>query len=127
VSSATAAPRRRKPVLVAVDIAVSVVLLLVAIGMTLVNVGYVTIFPTFIQDCTIGQYPGLQCNSTALSIATYGLLTVTILAMFASIGLVIVRLIQRRYTFVWALGGLIVLILAFYIAAWVAGQTVPTS
>lgn len=113
--------------LVVADIAASVILLVVAIGMTLVSLGYVAIFPTFIADCTVGDYPGLQCNSTALSLATYGLLTVTILVMFASIGMVVVRLIQRRYTSAWALGGLIILIAAFYLAAWIAGQTVPTS
>ena len=127
MSSPTTPARRRNPVLVTVDIVASVALLLLGLGMALVSLGYTTIFPGFTADCGDGPYPGLECNSTALAVATYGLLAVTILAMFAAVGMVIVRLIQKRYAFPWPLGALLLLILAFYVAAWLAGQTVPTA
>ena len=113
--------------LVTVDIVASVLLLLLALGLTLVSVGYTTIFGGFTANCGDGPYPGLQCNGTALSVATVGLLVVTILAMFVAVGMVVVRLIQKRYTFVWPLGAVILLIIAFYAATFLAGQTVPTT
>ena len=113
--------------LVVVDIVASVALLLFAIGMTMVSLSYTRIFPGFTENCGDRQYPGLECNATALAIATYGLLVVTILAMFGAVGMVVIRLIQKRYTFLWPLGAVIVLIAAFWVAAWLAGQTVPTT
>jgi hypothetical protein len=127
VTSPTTAPRRRNPVLVTVDIVASVLLLLLALGLTLFSVAYTTILGGFTVNCGDGPYPGLQCNDTALSVATIGLLAVTILAMFLAVGMVVVRLIQKRYTFVWPLGAVILLLIAFYAASILADQTVPTT
>ncbi|CAN5188509.1 hypothetical protein BH09ACT5_BH09ACT5_01940 [soil metagenome] len=125
VTSPTTAPRRRNPVLVTVDILASVALLLFALGLTLVSVGYSSLFRDFTANCGDGPYPGLQCNDTALSVASFGLLAVAVLAMFIAVGMVIVRLIQKRYTFAWPLGAVIVMIVVFFAASWLAGQTVP--
>jgi hypothetical protein len=127
VSSPTTAPRRRNPVLVTVDIVASVLLLFLLLGLTLVSVSYTTVFGGFTAECGAGPYDGLQCNQTALGIATFGLLIVAILAMFVAVGMVIVRLIQKLYTFPWPLGAIVLLTVVFYLATWIAGQTVPTT
>ena len=127
MSSPTTPARRRNLALVIVDIAVSVVLLLVALGLAIVSATYATAFGGFTAECGTGPYPGLECNGTALGIATFGLLGVAIVGLFAGAGMVIVRIIQKRYTFVWAIATVVVLYVAFFAATWLAGQTVPTS
>ncbi|MBX3098060.1 MAG: hypothetical protein KF761_00640 [Salinibacterium sp.] len=124
MTSAPLPPRRRILALVIVDIVASVIILALALLLGLVVLGFVAQFAGFTSGCGPGPYPGLQCNTTVLSIATYGLLTVTVVAFFVGLGMAIVRIIQKRATFVWPLGAVIVMIAAFYLAAWVAGQTV---
>ena len=110
-----------------VDIAASAALLLLAIGITIISTSYATVFGGFTAECGPGPYPGLECNGTALAVATFGLLGVAIVGLFAGAGMVIVRIIQKRYTVLWALGTVVVLYVAFFLATWLAGQTVPTS
>lgn len=110
-----------------VDIAASVVLLLLALGISIVSTTYATAFSGFTAECGTGPYPGLECNGTALGVATFGLLGVAIVGLFAGAGMVIVRIIQKRYTVLWALATVVVLYVAFFLATWLAGQTVPTS
>ncbi len=126
VTSTPLPPRRRILALVIADIVASVVIVALALLLGLVVLGFVAQFAGFTADCGPGTYPGLQCNATVLGIATYGLLTVTVVSFFVGLGMAIVRVIQKRAAFVWPLGAFIVMIAAFYLAAWAAGQTVPT-
>jgi len=122
----TSLPPARRPVaLVALDVIASIVILFFGAVLALTVVGYATVFGAFTSTCGPGPYEGLVCNSTALAIASYGLITVTIVGYFLGFGMVIVSLIRRRYTFWWPLGAVLVIIAAFYLASWVAGMTVP--
>lgn len=125
MTSTPTPPRRRALAIVILDVAATVVTLVVALVFGLVILGFAAQFAGFTAACGPGPYPGLQCNSTVLGFATYGLLTVTVMAFFVGIGMAIVRMIQKRLAFVWPLGAFIVMIAAFYLAAWAAGQTVP--
>ena len=109
-----------------VDIAAAVVILVVALVFGLVVLGLVAQFGNFTSDCVPGTlYSGLECNATALGIATYGLLTITIVGFFLGLGMTIVRIIQKRLVFPWPLGAFVVMVVAFYLGAYVAGLTVP--
>lgn len=126
MSSTTTPARRRNPALVFVDIAAAVVILVIALVFGLVVLGLVSQFGNFTSDCAAGTaYSGLECNATGLGIATYGLLAITIVGFFLALGMTIVRIIQKRLVFVWPLGAFIVMIVAFYLGAYVAGLTVP--
>lgn len=118
------APRRNRVVLV-VDIVATVVLLTFGIVFALAALTYATAFGSFTAGCGTGPSEGLTCNTTALGIAVYGLIVVTVLATLLAIGMVIVSLIRRRPTFWWPLGSLVVTVVAFYLASWLAGSTVP--
>lgn len=125
-SPAAPAPRRTLP-LVVVDIVASVAILAFALVFGLVTVYYVTQFAGFGSECGTGPYPGLQCNGAVLGIATFGLLIIAVLAFVLGLGMTIVRIIQKRFTFVWPLGALAVMIAAFYFFSWLASQTAPTA
>ena len=125
MTSTPTPPRRRALAIVIADIAATVAILVVALVFGLVILGFAAQFGGFTAACGPGAYPGLQCNSTVLGVATYGILTVTVVAYFVGIGMAIVRIIQKRLAFVWPLGAFIIMIAAFYLAAWAAGQTVP--
>jgi hypothetical protein len=112
---------------VILDIAVAVLLLVLALGLAIISISYATAFGGLTAECGAGSYPGLECNATALGIAAYGLLAVAIVGLFAGAGMVVVRIIQKRYTVLWALGTVVLLYAAFFVATWLAGQTVPTS
>lgn len=118
------APRRNRVVLV-VDIVATVVLLTFGIVFALAALTYATVFGSFTAGCGTGPFEGLTCNTTALGIAVYGLIVVTVLATLLAIGMVIVSLIRRRPTFWWPLGSLVVTVVAFYLTSWLAGSTVP--
>lgn len=76
-------------------------------------------------DCGGGPFTGLKCNSTALSIAVFALIAVTSLCRFRSVGMDIVSLIRRKIIVLWPLAGVILIVVAFSVAAWVVGMTVP--
>ena len=123
---ATPAPRRSLPLVVG-DIVASVAILAFALVFGFVSLYFVTQFAGFGAECGTGPYEGLQCNGTVLGIATFGLLIITVLAFVLGLGMTIVRLIQKRFTFVWPLGALAVMIAAFYFFSWLASQTAPTA
>jgi hypothetical protein len=127
VSSSTTPERRRNPALVTVDIIAAVAVLIFALLFGLVVLGFVNQFGSFGSACGTGPYTGLECNATVLGIATYSLLTITVVAFFLGLGMAVVRIIQKRLVFPWPLGALVVMILAFYLGAYVAGLTVPAS
>jgi hypothetical protein len=121
VSSATTPPRRRNPVIVVVDIVVSVILL--AFGLTFG--AYSLAFVAQLSELSTGC--GAGCNTTLLSVAAYGLLAVTVLGFFLGLGFAIVRAIRRRYTWPSPLIALVVMIAGFYVAAWIAGMGAPAA
>jgi hypothetical protein len=125
VKSLPHSPRRHVGRLT-LDIVVSVIILAFGAVLALTVLTYAGQFGGLTAECGTGPFTGLECNSTALSIAVFALIAVTILSFFLSIGMVIVSLIRKRVIFPWPLGGVILIIVAFYIAAWVAGMTVPT-
>jgi hypothetical protein len=112
-------------VIVTVDVIASVTLIVFGLVFAFTAVGYGLAFGTITSTCDAGPHAGLTCNSTALSIAAYGLIVIAILAFAVGLGMVIVSLIRRRFTFWWPLGALVVMIIAFYLATWVAGATAP--
>ncbi|MDJ0334744.1 DUF6264 family protein [Salinibacterium sp. G-O1] len=118
------APRRAAPRVV-IDIVVSVVLLAFGAVLALIVLGYATLYNGLTAGCGRGPFEGIQCNATVLSITVFALMAVTILSYFLAVGMVIVSLIRKRLTFWWPLGGVIVIIAAFYIATWIAGMVAP--
>lgn len=121
MSSATTPPARRNRALVIADIVVSVLVLAFALTFGLYSFAFVGQLATLSTSC------GDDCNGLLLGIATYGLLAVTVLGFFLAVGFVVVRLVQKRFTWPWPVGALVVMIVAFYIAAWLAGAAVPAS
>lgn len=107
--------------LVAVDLVVSVALLLFALVFGLYSLAFVAQLSAATGTC------GADCNTTLLTAVAYGLLAVTILTFFLGLGFSIVRVIRKRTTWPWAVGTLVVLIVAFYIAAFLVGQAVPAA
>lgn len=124
MSSASPAPRRNVA-LVAVDIAVSVIALFFAFGLGLLSLAFVTQLTGVSSSC--GTDAALTCNTTLLGVATFGLLAVTILGFFLGLGLTIVRIIQKRLTFPWAVGALVVMLIGFYAATFLAGAAVTAA
>ncbi len=118
------APRRSVARLV-IDIVVSVVLLVFGAVLSLIVLGYATLYNGLTADCGSGPFDGIQCNATVLSITVLALMAITILSYFLAFGMVIVSLIRKRLTFWWPLGGLIVIVIAFYVATWIAGMVAP--
>jgi Family of unknown function (DUF6264) len=125
VKSSAGSPKRHV-VRLTIDIVVSVILLAFGAVLALTVVGYAGQFGNLTADCGSGPFTGLECNSTALSVAVFALIAVTVFGYFLSVGMVIVSLIRRRVIFVWPLAGVILIVVAFYVCAWVAGMTVPT-
>ena len=119
-------PPRRNAVRLTIDIVVSVVLLAFGAVLALTVLTYAGQFSSVTADCGSGPFSGLECNSTALSIAVFALIAVTILSYFLSVGMVIVSLIRKKIIFLWPLAGVILIVIAFYVATWVAGMTIPT-
>ena len=110
-----------------VDLIVSAAALVFALVFGLASIYYGSQFSGFALECGAGPYTGVQCNGTVLGIATYGLLIVTVLAFCIALGMTIVRIIQKRFTFFWPVGALVLMIAAFYFFTWLASQTAPTA
>ncbi len=107
------------------DILASVILIGFALVFGLTVLGFVGQLNTAANDCSAGVYPG--CNAGALTVTAYALLIVTVLAFCIALGMVIVRIIQKRVTFVWPLGGILLTLVSFYVATWVTGMALPIS
>lgn len=114
---------RRNPVVLTVDIIASVAILAFALVLGLTSLAYSTAFGTLTSECGAGPYQGLECNSTALGIASIGLVVVTVLLFALGFGMAIVSVLRKRLVFVWPLGALILMIAVLYLAIWIAGQT----
>jgi hypothetical protein len=99
---------------VVIDILASVFLVLLAIGVAL----YVT--------ATAIQYQALPVtNGGALVAVTYGMIGIAVLASFLAFGFVVVGLIRRRYTFLWPLAAIVVMIATTWIATAILGGLLP--
>ena len=116
---------RRNVVRVTIDIVVSVILLAFGAVLALLVLGYAALFGGITANCGTGPFEGLQCNNTVLSITVFVLMAVTILSYFVAIGMVVVSIIRKRLTFWWPLGAIVVIVVSFYIAAWIAGMVTP--
>ena len=126
VKSSVDSPRRNAGRLT-IDIVVSVTLLVFGAVLALTVLTYAGQFSSLTADCGSGPFTGLECNSTALSVAVFALIAVTILSLFLSVGMVIVSLIRKKIILLWPLAGVILIIAAFYATTWIAGMTVPTA
>lgn len=118
MSSPTAPAARRNPALVVVDIVVSVALFIFSLVFGLYSVAFVVQLNEVAGSC------GAGCNTGLLTAVAYGLLAVTVLGFFLGFGFAVVRVIRKRYTWPWAIATLVVLIVAFYLAAFLGGQAV---
>ena len=125
MSSPTPAARRRNPALVIVDIVASVAVIAFALVFGLVMLGIVPQLVELAATCDTDA--SLQCNTALLGVATYGLLGVTVIVFCLGLGLGIVRAIQRRYTFPWTFGALIIMVLAYYLSVILTGQAVQAA
>ncbi len=104
--------------LVIVDLVASVALFLFALVFGLYAVAFVVQLNDIAGTC------GSGCNTGLLTAVAYGLLTVTVLGFFLGFGFAVVRVIRKRYTWPWAVGTLVVLIVGFYLAAFLGSQAV---
>lgn len=75
--------------------------------------------------CTPALAESLTCNSTVLGIVVYGLIGVSVLALFLGFGMFLVSLIRKRVAFMWPLAAIVLTIVLFYLGTWVASLTVP--
>ena len=125
-TSSPAAPRRN-PVLVTVDILASVIFCLLvgvlALGVTTTALS----FDSLRQLCGDGPYEGLVCSPALLGIVIYGLIVIAVIVAALGIGMAIVSLIRKRYTFWWPLGAIVIILVFFYLGTWLAGLTVPAA
>ena len=116
-------PRNRA--LVIADIVASIVLTIFALGIALAIAGNATLYLGVLQECTPSQVDGLTCNGTALSIICVGLIIVAVLGFLLALGFVIVKLIQRRWSFWWPLGAIVIMLGLFYLGTWLVSLTLP--
>ncbi|MGV8881304.1 MAG: hypothetical protein ACOH19_04050 [Rhodoglobus sp.] len=125
-TSSPAAPRRN-PVLVTIDILASALLCLLvgvlALGVTTTALS----FDSLRQLCGGGPYEGVVCSPVLLGIVIYGLIVIAVIVAALGIGMAIVSLIRKRYTFWWPLGAIVIILVFFYLGTWLAGLTVPAT
>ena len=124
MKSSLDSPRRNAGRLT-IDFDVSIMLLAFGAVLALTSPTYVGQFSSATANCGGGPFTGLECNSTAQSIAVFALIAVTILCRFRSVGMGIVSLLRRKIILLWPLAGVILIAVAFSVATWVAGMTVP--
>jgi len=84
-------------------------------------------FDSLRQLCGEGPYEGVVCSPVLLSIIIYGLVIIAVIVAALGIGMAIVSLIRKRYTFWWPLGAIIIILVFFYLGTWLAGLTVPVA
>lgn len=123
MTSPAAAPRH--PALRGLDIAAGVLLIVFGIVLALGVLTTAIAYGGLHAGCTPALAEGLTCNSTVLGIVVYGLIGVSVLALFLGFGMFIVSIIRKRIAFVWPLGAIVLTIALFYLGTWAAGLTVP--
>ena len=84
-------------------------------------------FDSLRQLCGDEPYEGLVCSPALLGIVIYGLIVIAVIVAALGIGMAIVSLIRKRYTFWWPLGAIVIILVFFYLGTWLAGLTVPTA
>ena len=84
-------------------------------------------FDSLRQLCGDGPYEGLVCSPALLGIVIYGLIVIAVIVAALGIGMAIVSLIRKRYTFWWPLGAIVIILVFFYLGTWLAGLTVPAA
>lgn len=127
-TSSSAPTPRRNPVLVTIDILASILLSLFVGVLALGVIATATSFSTALPPlCGGGPYEGAECNSVLLNVVVFGLIGIAVLAAALGIGMAIVSLIRRRYTFWWPLGAIVLILAFFYLGTWLAGLTVPSA
>ncbi len=124
-NAARATPRNRT--LVILDIVASVVLALLALGVGVSVAGNATLYLGVLDECTPAQVSGLTCNSTVLFIVSVALIIIAVLGFLVAVGMVVVRLIQHRWTFWWPLGAIVVMVGLFWLGTWIVGMTLPAA
>jgi hypothetical protein len=120
-----AKPRNR--VLVIVDIVAGIILSFLALGIAIAVATYASRFPTVHLECTPELVDGLTCNGTALAAVTVVLMAVAILGFVVAVGMVLVNLIRRRWTFWWPLAFIVVAVGLFYLGTWIVSMTIPAA
>jgi hypothetical protein len=79
------------------------------------------------QECTPELVDGLTCNGTVLGAVTVVLMAVAILGFVVAVGMVLVNLIRRRWTFWWPLAFIVVAVGLFYLGTWIVSMTIPAA
>jgi hypothetical protein len=118
-----AKPRNRA--LVIVDIVVGILLSFLALGIAIAVATYAGQFAGLHAECTPAQVDGLTCNGTVLGIVTVALTAIAILGFVVAIGMVLVNIIRRRWTFWWPLAFIVLAVGLFYLGTWIVGMTLP--
>ena len=119
MSTPAAAPRRN-PALVTVDIVAGI--LFVIFGAVLALVVFTTAVSFLQLPAACGAEAG-SCGPTVMVVA-YGLMFVSVLALFLGFGMFIVSLIRKKLAFYWPLIGAAVTLVLFYVGAWVLGAAI---
>lgn len=120
-----AKPRNR--VLAIVDVVAGIILSFLALGIAITVATYASRFPAVHQGCTPELVDGLTCNGTVLGVVTIGLTAVAILGFVIAVGMVLVNIIRRRWTFWWPLGFIVLAVGLFYLGTWIVSMTIPAT
>lgn len=114
-SPAPASRPARKPALVVVDIAASVLLMLFTISLALVVITAAVSYQQLAGSCAPG------CNGGAIVAVSIIMIVFAVLAPFLAVGFVIVGMIRKRYTVLWPIAAAVVLIATAWIGTFVVG------
>lgn len=112
--------------LVILDIVAAMLLSFVALGIAIAVAGSATQYSTLHGQCTPAQVDGLTCNGTVLGIVTVALMAVAILGFLIAVGMVLVNLIRRRWSFWWPLGASVIMTGLYWLGTWIVGMTLPS-
>lgn len=125
--TATLPPRRRRAAATALDVVLGILFAAVGLVFGLVSVALAQQYAG-INDglCTGGDYAGLTCNATALTVTLNLMIWVSVIGWALTTGMFIVRLVQRRWGFYFTAIGLALLIAVFYTGTAVVGQIAVT-
>jgi uncharacterized BrkB/YihY/UPF0761 family membrane protein len=126
---ASAAPaRRRNPFLIALDVIVSVIVMVFGLVLGLIVYASGEQYAA-INDgvCTSGPYEGLTCNAGALSVIVFATVGIALLAWALSVGMFIVNLIKRKYAFYWPIIGVVVMVASFWVGTFFVGLVAERS
>jgi hypothetical protein len=115
----------RNLALVILDIVAGLVLLFVTLAIAIGAAGSATQYSTLHEACTPELVDGLRCNGTVLGIVTVALMAVAILGFVIAVGMVLVNLLRRRWTFWWPLGASVVITGIYWLGTWIVSLTLP--